>query len=453
MTLRSLISVSLALALVLGGCKADRMPSEGLGLPDSPEAISKGNRVIYQVNVWAYSPTHNFKGLEDDLQRLKDLGVDILWLMPIHPRGEINSGGSLGSPYAVKDYKGIYPAYGTEEDFRSLVSAAHSLGMEIWLDWVANHSAWDNPWVSEHLEFYAEKDGRRPYSPPGWDDAVQFDHSCPGLLDAMADAMIYWVRDFGVDGFRCDAADRVPVAFWSALRERVDAVKNVMWLSEGEDPDHMAAFDYDYAWAFADELMSFGQTGDVAALKRACASLHKDRNYSAKGRMTYITNHDLNAFNQSEFRRYPGNVMPLTVLSYTVFDLPLIYNGQEIGMDKSMSFSDDVTVDWSVVNKRFVELHRKLCLLKHSQPALSDAAERGGIRFYETRDNNLLVFSRIKGGNEVLVALNLGEYAIQCRFTGDAPSGWYFNWLSEEVVKLDASGFPLEEHGYAIFVK
>ena len=446
-----LLTFGFALALVLGGCKAGRLPE--LKLPESSEAISHANRVIYEVNVYAYSPTHDFKGLENDLGRLKEIGVDILWLMPIHPRCEVNPNGTLGSPYGVKDYKGIYPAYGTEADFRSLVAAAHSLGMEIWLDWVANHSAWDHPWVNEHLEYYAEKDGRRPYSPPGWDDAAQFDHSCPGLLDAMADAMIYWVRDFDVDGFRCDAADRVPVEFWRELRRRVDAVKKVTWLSEGEAADHMEVFDYDYAWAFADELMSFGKTGDVAVLKKACAALHKDATYSAKGRMTYITNHDLNAFNQSEFKRYPGNVMPLTVLSYTVFDLPLIYNGQEIGLDKSMSFSDDVVVDWDVINKRYVELHRKLCLLKHSQPALEDGAGRGKIRFYEAYDKNLLVFSRSKGGNEVLVALNLGDYAAQCRFSGESPQGYYFDWMDEKTVKLDSSGFPLVEHGYAIFVR
>ena len=114
-------------------------------MPESSEAISPANRVIYEVNVYAYSPTHDFKGLETDLPRLKDLGVDILWLMPIHPRGEINKGGALGSPYAVKDYKGIYPTYGTEADLRSLIAASHSLGMEVWLDWVANHSAWDPP--------------------------------------------------------------------------------------------------------------------------------------------------------------------------------------------------------------------------------------------------------------------------------------------------------------------
>lgn len=446
-----LVTAGFALALFLGGCRGDRLP--GLKMPESSEAISPANRVIYEVNVYAYSPTHDFKGLETDLPRLKDLGVDILWLMPIHPRGEINKGGALGSPYAVKDYKGIYPTYGTEADLRSLIAASHSLGMEVWLDWVANHSAWDNPWVSEHLEYYAEKDGRRPYSPPGWDDAVQFDHSCPELVDAMADAMIYWVRDFGVDGFRCDAADRVPVEFWRELRRKVDAVRKVTWLSEGEADDHMEVFDYDYAWAFADELMSFGQTGDVAALKKACAALHKDATYSTKGRMTYITNHDLNAFNQSEFKRYPGNVMPLTVLSYTVFDLPLIYNGQEIGLDKSMSFSDDVTVDWDVVNKRYMELHRKLCLLRHSQPALADGAGRGKIKFYETVGENLLVFSRIKGGNEVLVALNLGDYAVQCRFAKEAPQGYFLNWMDEKVVEPGGTGFPLEEHGYAIFVR
>ena len=441
------------ISLVMTGCGGGFEAPGIESRPESAPARSEGNRVIYEVNVYGFSETHDFKGLELQLPRLKELGVDIVWLMPIHPRGEVNKSGGLGSPYGVRDYKAIYPVYGNEEDFRSLIAATHDLGMELWMDWVANHTSWDNAWISEHPEYYAEKNGVQPYSPPGWEDAAQLDHNCPGLVEAMADAMIYWVRDFGIDGFRCDAADFVPVTFWKNLRSKVDAVRKVTWLAEGSSPENMDVFDYDYAWSLADALMSFGEDRDVQKLKDACKALHRDATYAEKGRMTYITNHDLNAFNQSEFRRYPDNVMPLTVLAYTIFDLPLIYNGQEIGLDQSMSFSDDVTVDWSIVNSRFVELHRLLCLLKHSQPALADGAGRGALKIYKTNDPNLLVYSRKKGRNDILVALNLADYAIQCRITEDCPCMRYLDWMNDKIVEIDKAGFPLKEHGYAVFVR
>lgn len=447
----STLIIALATISILSSCEKERQAQKPVFPPVEP--ISSGNRVIYEVNVHAYSETHNFKGLENDLERLKDIGVDIVWLMPIHPIGEVNRQGELGSPYAVVDYKAVNPEYGTIADFKSLVSKAHSLGMEIWLDWVANHTAWDNIWVESNIEFYASKDGECPYSPPGWNDAVQLDHSSPGLVDAMADAMIFWVKECNIDGFRCDAADRVPFEFWKSLKSKVDAVRKVTWLSEGWSEKNMEIFDYDYAWDFADELQDFGTTGDVNKLVSACKALHRDETYRARGRMTYITNHDLNAYYGSEFYRYKSNVLPLTVLSYTVFDLPLVYNGQEIGMDKSMNFAEDVTVDWSVVNKRYVSLHKKLCHLKHSQPALTDGSERGMLKVYPTSEPTVFAFSRIREDNEVLVLLNLGDFAARCRFTDELPVGTFLNWLDEEYYEFTNEGIPLRENGYAIFVK
>lgn len=423
--------------------------------PDNTSVVpvTKGNRVIYEVNLWSYSEDHSFQALEKDIPRLKELGVDILWLMPIHPRGEVNKNGEIGSPYGVRDYLEVNPAYGTKDDFRSLVNTAHSNGMELWIDWVANHTSWDNVWVKDHLDFYAEKDGERPYSPPGWYDAIQLDHGNSELMETMGDAMAYWVREFDIDGFRCDAGDRVPLEFWKGLRAKVDAVKRVTWLNEGWDTDLLEVFDYDYAWSFADALAAFGSDKDVSALRNACLDLHRDPAYEDKGRMVYLTNHDLNAFNGTEFHRFSDNVLALTVLVYTVFDLPLIYNGQEAGVDQSINFSEDMVIDWTLTNKRWTTLHKKLTLLKRTHPALEDGAERGDIYFWSVSDPNLLVFSRRRGSSEVLVALNLGDYAVQCRFKGTHPEGEWKDWFSNTWTEIRAGGFPLAENGYAVFVK
>lgn len=454
MKIRRFLFSALCLPAVFSSCEKEEKTWQDI--PNTQiSPVSKGNKVIYEAQVSSYSNNGRgtFKGIEEDLPRLDDLGIDILWLMPVHPIGEQNRNGELGSPYGVKDYMDVNPEYGTKEDFKSLVDACHRYGIEVWMDWVANHTSWDNVWVKDHLDWYAEKDGRRPYSPPGWDDAIQLDHSNVQMRDAMADAMKYWVREFDIDGFRCDAADRVPVAFWRELRRQVDAVKKVTWLSEGWAEDHLEVFDYDYAWSFSESLDKFGEDGNVSRLIEACKSLHRDAAYKDRGRMVYLTNHDLSAFNGTEFKRYGNNVLPLTVLSFTVFDMPLIYSGQEIGMNKELWFSEVCPVEWEPVNKQYLALFRKLTALKRTQPALEDGAGRGSLKIYPTKDSNVFAYSRVRGANEVLVILNLGNYAARCRFTGEIPEGRFKDWLNNGYMEFDASGIPLRENGYAVYVK
>lgn len=417
--------------------------------------ISSKNKVIYEANVYSYSAEANFKGLEKDLPRLKEMGIDILWLMPIHPIGIENRSGTLGSPYSVRDYKAINPDFGTTEDFRSLVNAVHAQGMEIWLDWVANHTAWDNVWWKEgHEEYYAEKDGIKPYSPGGWLDVIQLDHNNIGLRNAMADAMKYWVSEFDIDGFRCDAADRVPLEFWKEVRRQVDAVKKVTWLSEGWDPGHLEVFDYDYAWDFSDSMIEFGKGNDVSILVEASKKLHKDPVYKNKSRMVYITNHDLNAYEGGEFGLYKDNVLPLAVLSFTIYDMPLIYSGQEIGMNKSMNFSEVSPVQWTPANKVYINLYKKLTQLKRTQPALEDGANRGALKIYQTSNDKVFAYSRVRGDNEVMVILNFSEAPVRVRFTGDVPSGRFKDYLDNTFYEFSAEeGISMHAKGYAIYVK
>lgn len=419
------------------------------------QPISAKNKVIYEINVYSYSAEANFKGLEKDLPRLKQLGVDILWLMPIHPIGIENRSGTLGSPYSVRDYKAINPDYGTTEDFRSLVNAAHAQGMELWLDWVANHTAWDNVWWKEgHADYYAEKDGVKPYSPGGWHDVIQLDHSSIGLRNAMADAMKYWVSEFNIDGFRCDAADRVPLEFWKEVRRQVDEVKKVTWLNEGWATSHLEVFDYDYAWDFSDAMQEFGKGNDVSILVEASKTLHKDKAYKDKGRMVYITNHDLNAYEGGEFAMYATNVLPLSVLSFTIYDMPLIYNGQEIGMNKSMNFAEVSPVQWNPTNKVYVNLYQKLTQLKRTQPALEDGTNRGSLKIYPTSNDQVFAYSRVRGENEVLVILNFASSAVNVRFTKDIPSGKFKDYLHNTYNEFSAEeGIPMHAKGYAVYVK
>jgi len=415
--------------------------------------VSAHNKVIYELNVRNYS-TQGFNGVKNDLQRLKDLGVDIIWLMPIHPIGTEKREGSLGSPYSIKDYKAVNPEFGTDQDFKNMIEAAHSLKMEVWMDWVANHTAWDHPWVSQHLDYYSSLNGQQPYSPNGWNDVAQLNFNNQNLRAAMIDAMKYWVTNFNIDGYRCDAATFIPKDFWQQARTQVDAVKKISWLCEGDNPDYMSVFDYDYAWGFNTALNNFGSGTDPANLITACKTLFDNPSYKNKGRMVYLTNHDLNAHEGTEFTRYGANVLPLTVLSFTIYDMPLIYNGQEIGMNKAMSLFEPSPVQWDPTNKIYLNLFQKLTKLKRTQPALEDGANRGTLKVIPTNKENVFVYSRKKGDNEVLVMLNFNNVAVNFKWNGDVPSGNFKDILTNEQKTFSAKdGNILMEKGYAVFVK
>lgn len=223
--------------------------------------------VLYQINTRQFTPEGTFRAAERELPRLKTLGVDILWLMPVHPIGEKNRKGTLGSPYSVRDYYGVNPEFGTLDDLKHFVDAAHAQGMYVILDWVANHTAWDNPMVAEHPEWYA-RDWKGDFHPtPWWDwsDIINLDYRQPGLRKYMTEAMAYWVRDVGVDGYRCDVAGFVPVDFWDNLRGELDAIKPVFMLAEWESRDlHAKAFDATYAWSWNSTMHEIAMgKGDV----------------------------------------------------------------------------------------------------------------------------------------------------------------------------------------------
>ena len=452
---RIVLNTVIIIIALFTSCKKDIKDK----LPDIPgnevQAISKNNRVIYEINVRNYSAAGNFAGVEKDLPRLKDLGIDILWLMPIHPIGVLNRQGTLGSPYAVKDYKSINPDLGTAADLTSLIQAAHKDGMEVWLDWVGNHTAWDHPWVQQHLDYYAERNGQRPYSPENWTDVVQLDYNNSNLRVAMIDALKYWVSEFNIDGYRCDAATFIPVSFWKEARQQVDAVKPITWLCEGDNAAYMEAFDYDYAWSFNTALNNLGSNTDVSKLVAACNLLVGNPDYAKKGRMIYLTNHDLNAYDGTEISRYGNNVLPLTVLYFTVYDMPLIYNGQEIGWNTSMNLFDASPIDWQQGNMRYYKLFKKLTQLKRTQPALESGLNRVHLSRYTTNhDDKVFVYSKTKGNSEVLVMLNFSNNPVRFKLSSYSPNGAFYNFLSGERQTFSTTDpITLEANGYAIYVK
>ncbi len=448
--------IALLAGIALIGCGGH----SGAAGPDEPlpvvptELVSPNNRVIYEVNVRSYSAAGTFAAVKNDLPRLKELGVDILWLMPIHPVGQQNHNGTLGSPYSVRDYKAVNPAYGTLTDLKELVQAAHDKKMEVWLDWVGNHTSWDNAWVTEHLDYYAEKDGVRPYSPEGWNDVIQLDYNNANMRAAMIDAMSFWVKEANIDGFRCDAASYIPLSFWREARAAINPVKNITWLAEGEKPEYMDVFDYDYAWDFNNRLNTFGTDRNVQALSDACKSLFNNTGYSTKGRMVFLTNHDLNAYSGTEFARYGTATLPLTVLEFTIYDMPLIYNGQEIGMNKSIGLFDNDKVAWTPVNQTMSTLIKKMIALKRSSPALESGSGRGTLSVLGVNNSNVLAYSRKKGDSEVVVLLNFGSSPLAVRLSGNLPTGEFTDYLKGGKLTFSADAMiSLPANGYAVYTK
>jgi len=368
------------------------------------------NAVIYEVNVRQYTKEGTFAAFEKFLPQLKDLGVDVLWFMPINPISELNRKGTLGSYYAVKDYKGINPEFGTADDFKTLVAKAHEMGFKVIIDWVANHSGCDNVWLADHKDWYVLDSVGNPISPHDWTDTYKLNYENGALRAAMTEAMKFWVTDFDIDGFRCDVAGDVPTAFWDSVRFVLDSVKPVFMLAEAEKPELLKnAFDVDYAWELLHLMNNIAKDSSVQTI----------RNYLLKNdsilpedayKMNFITNHDENSWNGTEFERYKGGVQAFAILTYTLPGMPLIYSGQEIGLNRRLQFFEkDPIKNWSK-NSTFA-FYKKLNDLKHTHPALKAGNQGGDVKMfnYISSLKDVLMFSRAKEGKEIVVVLNLSN--------------------------------------------
>jgi glycosidase len=364
---------------------------------------------IYQVNQRHFTPEGTFRAAEAHLPRLRDLGVDVVWLMPVNPIGERNRKGPLGSPYAVKDYLAVNPEFGTLDDLRHFVATAHDLGLHVILDWVANHTAWDNHLVEEHPEWYARdwKGDFRPTPWWDWDDIIDLDYSQPGLRRYMTEAMAYWVREADVDGFRCDVAGFVPVDFWDTVRRELDRIKPVLMLAEWESRDlHVNAFDMTYAWTWNETMHRIAHgKADVEALKVYYA--WNDRFYQRDAyRMTFVSNHDKNAWEGTEYEQFGDALEAAIVLSVVGEGVPLVYNGQEAGSDKRLEFFDKDQIEWR--DDPQGELYRTLFALKKAHPALWNGAAGGRmVRVPNSAEASVIAFVRQVGDDRIFAAFNL----------------------------------------------
>lgn len=396
------------------------------------------NANIYEVNIRQYTAEGTFKAFSKHLPRLKEMGVDILWIMPIHPVSKLNRKGTLGSYYAVQDYKAINPEFGDLQDFKDLVDEAHKMGMKVLIDWVANHSGWDNVWAGEHPDFYEkDKDGKL-VSPFDWTDVISFDYGNRQMRNSMIDALKFWLIETNIDGYRCDVAGMVPTDFWEDARHEMEKIKSVFMLAEDEDnPDLLRyAFDMNYSWKLH-KLMNSIAKGEKNAKEIWANILWSGTTFPEDGyRMNFTTNHDENSWNGTIGERLGDAGHAFAVLAWTVPGMPLIYSGQEAGLDKRLEFFEKDTIDWG--NVVYADFYKKLNSLKQTNPALNAGADGGMmLQLSEGQNDNVFAFSREKDGDKVIVVLNLSNEAQQFTVKNEQVSGNFKNAFSGEELRIN----------------
>ncbi len=365
--------------------------------------------VVYEIYPRAFSAQGDFNGITARLDELKDLGVNILWLMPIHPIGQEKKKGTIGSPYAVRDYYGINPDYGTKEDFKKLINEAHRRGMKVIIDIVANHTAWDNVMMKSPDYYEHDASGRITF-PHDWSDVAELNYKNPELQQYMTDMLKYWIREFDLDGFRCDVAEEVPTDFWENARVELDKVKpDIVMLAEGHKAEHLLkAFDFDYSWplhsALTNVLQGRGRASDLRQ------EWEKEFNEWPRGslHMRFSDNHD----ERRSIARFgePG-ALAASVLMFTLDGVPMLYNGMEVGdttESGAPALFEKLPVFWPIAERRpeFPRFYKQIIDLRRSSSAL----RRGSVEWLKNSDESRLVtYRRRTEGDEVVVAINFSS--------------------------------------------
>ncbi len=413
--------------------------------------------IIYEVNVRQYSNEGSFEAFSTELERLKDMGVNTLWFMPIYSISELNRKGSLGSYYAIQDYKSVNSEFGTMEDFTSLVDKAHEMGFKVILDWVANHTGWDHTWITEHPEYYLKDAEGNIISPIGqdWDDVAQLDFNNSEMKAAMIDAMKYWITEADIDGFRCDYAQGVPVEFWNEARAELNKIKDIYMLAEEGSQSNsylVSAFDSNYAFQTYDTLLGIAKGSEDA----------KDLEYKITAKlpdgafvMNFIENHDKNSYDGSLEERFGANSIPaLTTLIFTLKGAPLIYSGQEEGITQTLAFFDKDPINFETY--AYAPLIKKLCDIKLSNPVLNN---RTGamVEYINCSNKDILMFKRGNEEEQITVIINMSDEKQTLEFedgtiSGDILiNGYGADYIPEDVTSVDiTNGHTLEPWEYYV---
>lgn len=398
----------------------------------------KKNTTIYEVNLRQYTVEGTFNAFLKELPRLKDMGIETLWFMPITPIAQKLKKGELGSYYAAADYTSINPEFGTLEDFKNLVKAAHKQHFKVIIDWVANHTGWDHVWTAEHPEYFKKDAETNDFKrASGMDDIIELDYDKPELRKAMIDAMRFWITETDIDGFRCDLAFWVVLDFWIEAKKALENTKDLFWLGELdplEHPEYMQVFDAAYAWTWMHRTEAFYK--EHRPLEVLIEVLHCYQQVPPM-QAWFTSNHDENSWNGTEYEKYGQAAKALAVHSCTWPGLPLIYSGQEMPNLKRLAFFEKDAIEWT----DHYELHQfyKTLLTLHKQhPALSGNISEAPVNYLRTTTSaHVLAYIRRNGQNEVVVFLNLSYNDVHPIINDERLHGNFRNIFDHSITNFD----------------
>ena len=407
------------------------------------------NTNIYEVNIRQYTKEGTFAAFAKHLPRLKDMGVETLWLMPITPISVEKRQGSLGSYYACSSYTTINPEFGSLADFKTLVTQAHILKIKIIIDWVANHTGYNHAWTKEHTDWY-EKDEHGNFTEKnGWADVIDLNYKNNELRKGMIEAMQYWINEYDIDGFRCDMAHLVPLDFWQEARTQCDSLKTLFWLAECEEVKYHDVFDVTYAWQWMHATEKFVKHEiDINELYNVLHTYSQYPNDAAK--LFFTTNHDENSWNGTEYEKYGNLAKALAVFTFTWKGIPLIYSGQELPNNKRLKFFDKDEIEWTESKQPLLHNFYKPLIALHKTEVIAT-----GEIFNLPTSNNCMAYLRKKDEEVVLVILNLSNNdRIKLSLSHSWLQGNFSNVFSELIYSFNVTEtFELQAGEYLVYAK
>jgi alpha-amylase len=383
------------------------------------------NTNVYEVNLRQYTKEGTFKAFAQELPRLHDMGVKVLWFMPITPISKVNRLGSLGSYYACSNYTDTNPEFGTVQDFRQLVKKAHDLGFKVIIDWVANHTGWDHVWTTSHPEFYKQNAEGQFYDNNGWQDVIDLNYYDQSMRRAMIACMEYWVRECNIDGFRCDMAHLVPLDFWRDARVHLDKIRPLFWLAETEHANYQYVFDCSYAWSWMHITESYMKGKASIDEVRHAMSDYQKKKLPQTSHLFFTSNHDENSWNGSEYEKYNDAALPLAVFACTFIGIPLIYSGQEMPNLKRLKFFDKDPIGWT---GKFAlhDFYKTLLDLRSS----FGEEQTELLLLNPAGDRHVIAYLRISRLKQVLVFINLSGTTQSVQLDDSIATGMYEDVLT-----------------------
>jgi glycosidase len=451
--------VLLAGVIIFAGCKRKSAPEKVKAEPFTSAVVhpdwSKSVN-FYEVNLRQYTDEGSIQAFSEHLPRLRELGVDVLWFMPVHPIGIVNRKGELGSYYSVKDYKDVNPEHGTMEDFKSMLDKAHELGFYVMLDWVPNHTSWDHAWAEKHPEWYMKNEEGSFIPPLGfdWTDVIQLDWANMEMQDAMLDALKFWV-EMGVDGYRVDHPHKTPPEFWDRARIELNKIRPVLMLAENEEQTEFLVngFDMNYAWELH-HMMNEVAKGEknVSHLREYFIkenSIYPQNIY----RMRFLSNHDENSWQGTIEERMGEAHEVMAVFMFTMPGVPLLYSGQEACLDKRLEFFISDPIEWKECDK--TGFYKNLIRIKNENTALWNGEFGGSMKEIKTsRPRRVLAYSREMDDNTVVTVLNLSSKSVKVKPVMEGLEGEYTDAFNGLNVRLPLSdSLKLEAWDYLLLVK